>query len=465
MRIYLDTLGCRLNEAESTAWGRAFLAAGQQIVARPAQADTCILNSCAVTGEAGRKSRQRLRRLHRLNPQCRIVVTGCYATLAGDALATFPGVELVLDNRQKEHLVEEVLRRWGDQTQTVVLPTAIEPASHRTRAFVKVQDGCNNHCTYCIVRLLRGEERSRPLAEVIAEVNSLAAAGYREVVLTGVHLGAYGHDLGYGLYDLVTVLLAETVIPRLRLSSIEPWDLPEHFFDLWGLSGGRLLPHLHMPLQSGCDRTLRRMGRHTTRESFAALVAAARAVIPGLTVTTDLIVGFPGETETDFAVSLAFVEEMAFGHIHIFPYSPREGTPASILPGQVPGPVKRQRLKAAQQIMMASKTAHLTRFLGETWPVLWEERHREAPGWYCWRGLTDNYLRVQALLPAYVDLHNQVLPARLLTSDGNVITAEPLLSLTDDNAALPPARQKYSLYLSIAEQPLSRGTTPETAHG
>ena len=423
MRVYLDTLGCRLNEAESAAWARQLRNAGQQVVADPAQADVCVLNSCAVTAEAARKSRQRLRRLHRDHPQAHLVAAGCYVTMAENKVAALPGVALTLDNRQKAQLVPEILRRWGDFSARLV---AGEPQATHTRAFLKVQDGCNNRCTYCIVRVLRGDERSVPIHEVVAQVNRLRAAGYQEVVLTGVHLGAYGHERGETIHDLVVALLADTDLPRLRLSSLEPWDLPAHFFDLWAESRGRLLPHLHLPLQSGCDRTLRRMGRHTTRREFAELLAAARAAIADLTVTTDIIVGFPGETEEEFAASLAFVGEMAFGHVHVFPYSAREGTPASLLPDQVPVAVKKERAQAMREAAKADKAAHLARFVGQTRAVLWERETVDDAGRSRWRGLTDNYLRVETMFHAAV-LRNRIIPTYLLASDGTKLIGSPLV--------------------------------------
>jgi len=422
LRVYLDTLGCRLNEAESAAWARQLRDAGQQVVADPAQADVCVLNSCAVTAEAARKSRQRLRRLHRDNPQAHLVAAGCYATLAENKVAALPGVALTLDNRQKARLVPEILRRWGDFSARPVAEASW--AAAHTRAFLKVQDGCNNRCTYCIVRVLRGDERSVPIQEVVAQVNRLQAAGYQEIVLTGVHLGAYGHDRNETIYDLVTALLVDTDLPRLRLSSLEPWDLPAHFFDLWAKSRGRLLPHLHLPLQSGCDRTLRRMGRHTTRREFADLLAAARLAIPDLTVTTDIIVGFPGETEEEFAASLAFVGEMAFGHVHVFPYSAREGTPASLLPDQVPSAVKKERAQAMRKAAEVDKAAHLARFVGQTRAVLWERETVGDAGRSLWRGLTDNYLHVETTFHAAV-LRNRIVPTYLLASDGTKLIGWP----------------------------------------
>ncbi len=447
MRVYLSFLGCRLNEAELETWRRQFLARGCRVVARPEEADVCVLNTCAVTGEASRQSRQAARRLHRRNPQAHIVFAGCDADMEPERAADIAGVDLVVGNREKERLVDLVLDRFAD---TVTMPVAAQDpeSAHvfpgvRTRAFVKVQDGCNNHCTFCIVSTLRGEERSRPIPDVVREIRHLVAMGYREAVLTGVHLGGYGRDLGLTLADLVRAILAETPIERLRLSSLEPWDIPPEFFDLWQESDGRLMPHLHLPLQSGCDATLRRMGRRYTTAQYASLVEAARARIPDLTVTTDIIVGFPGETEEEFAASLAFVARMGFGHIHIFPYSPRSGTPAARMPHQVPPEVKKARSRRMHALMREMKRAWLERHVGTTRAVLWEEAVAEDPdtGVRVWSGLTDNYLRVHAAAPAALDLHNAIAPVRLV----RVVDGERLWGEIDLDAVSWPQRQPRDL--------------------
>jgi threonylcarbamoyladenosine tRNA methylthiotransferase MtaB len=298
----------------------------------------------------------------------------------------------------------------------------------RTRAFVKVQDGCKNRCTFCIVTVARGEERSRALAEVVDEIRSLAAAGYQEAVLTGVRLGGYGRDLGTSLRELVAAVLAETALPRLRLSSLEPWDIPAGFWALW--RDPRLMPHLHLPMQSGSDSVLARMARRSSTQSFAALVEAARAAIPDLTLTTDLIVGFPGETEAEWGETLAYVQRIGFGHVHVFTYSPREGTRAALLSEQVPAPVKRARGRALHELAASMKQAHLGRFVGQTRAVLWEgvgEPIAPAggePAWHRFTGYTDNYLRVETAVPAGVALENRVTTARLGGVHGELLRAE-----------------------------------------
>ncbi len=440
MKIYLETLGCRLNYSEMETLGRQLVEAGHAVVESAEQADVCVLNTCAVTGEAARKSRQWARKLARSNPAARLAVTGCYATLAPEAVAGLPNVELVVSNQRKE-LLAELLQPWsaeldGEQWRRLA-PDAPLHRPERTRAFVKVQDGCNNQCTFCIVTVARGPERSRPIDEIVAEMCRLTAEGFQEAVLTGVHLGGYGSEEPARwpaapaagklspLYALVAALLEQTDLPRLRLSSLEPWDIEPAFFDLWGQSQGRLCPHLHLPLQAGCDRTLKRMARRTRTASFRALVEAARTRISGLTLSTDIIAGFPGETAADFEESLRFVAEMDFAHIHVFPYSARAGTAAASFGGHLPVEERRGRVAALEAVAQQSGQAVRRGFLGQVRPVLWESLEQPANGAAAvWSGLTDNYLRVHASAPAGLSLENRITPTRLATLDGQVVWGE-----------------------------------------
>jgi threonylcarbamoyladenosine tRNA methylthiotransferase MtaB len=431
MNVYLDTLGCRLNEAEIQSWARGFSQVGHHVVPSPRDAQLLILNTCSVTGEATRKSRQFIRRLQRQNPSAQLVVTGCYAELEPGEAGALTGVDLIVGNHDKEGLVEEILARLDF---TRMPDAASDPdTSHvhpwgRTRAFVKVQDGCRHRCTFCVVTVARGEERSRSIADLVQEVRELHRAGYQEAVLTGVHLGGYGQDLGTDLHGLVTTLLAETTIPRLRLSSLEPWDLPAGFWDLW--RNPRLMPHLHLPLQSGADATLRRMGRRCTVAHFQDLARSARRAIEDLTLTTDVIVGFPGESAAQWCESLDAIAAIGFGHIHIFTYSPRLGTAAAHYPDQVPDDIKRARSRALHELMTRMKVNHLRRFVGDTREVLWEtttvtrspettgQQPAEAGG-RTWSGYTDNYLRVEMVAPEGIDLTNTILPVRLEACQGD----------------------------------------------
>jgi threonylcarbamoyladenosine tRNA methylthiotransferase MtaB len=447
MRIFLDQIGCRLNYSEMDTLAGRLQAAGHLLVADAAQAQVIVFNSCAVTAEAGRKSRQRVRSLHRRNAQARIAVTGCWATLRPEAAADLPGVALVADNGRKD-ILHALLEPWSAELDDpddvariepngtpfstlddLVISDGLRPA--RTRAFVKVQDGCNNKCTFCIVTVARGAGRSRPVSDVVAEVRRLTEAGVREVVLTGVHLGSYGRDFGRDLThdratdlkELAAAILRETDILRLRLSSLEPWELAEGFFELWQEWPERLCPHLHVPLQAGTDKQLRHMARRCTTESFRRLVEDARAAIPDVVLTTDLIVGFPGETEDDFGESLRFVEEMRFAHAHIFPFSAREGTAAARFGNRVPKAVKQERSRRMHGVVERTGREERGRFAGQVRPVLWEGQGMpltDEPG-LLWTGLTDNYLRVTTTAPEGVDLHNALTPVHLYELQGETL--------------------------------------------
>ncbi len=434
MRIYLESLGCRLNYAEMSALGRQLAGAGHELAASAEEADLCVVNSCAVTGEAARQSRQLARRLARANPAARLVVTGCYATLEGETAARLPNVDLIVGNTRKDDLLalieaEVESSRLKVESSDIHLqpstlnlePTPINLQPSRTRAFIKVQDGCRNRCTFCIVTVARGDERSRAIAEVVTEINALHAEGYQEAVLTGVHLGGYGSDLDAGLRELVAALLADTTIPRLRLSSLEPFDLAPDFFDLWAQPGGhRLMPHLHLPAQSGSDAVLRRMARRNRVADFEALVGAARARIPGLTVTTDLIAGFPGESVADSVQTLTFARRVGFAHMHIFPYSAREGTAAARFGGQAAVVERKRRVRELAALDAELGAAVRASFVGQVRPVLWE--HATDAG--VWSGLTDNYLRVSAATSPDADLHNRITPTRLTRIDGDGLWGE-----------------------------------------
>lgn len=439
MRIYLESLGCRLNYAEMASLGRQLTAAGYELAGSAADADLCVLNSCTVTGEAARQTRQLARQMAGANPAGRLIVTGCYATLEGEKVAALPNVELVVGNARKDELLrlirESESRGQESEVRSQEARCAIRSTQYapRTRAFIKAQDGCRNHCTFCIVTVARGNERSRPAADVVAEINALHAEGYQEAVLTGVHLGGYGSDLGADLRALVETLLEETTIPRLRLSSLEPFDVAPDFFALWPWSQGRLMPHLHLPAQSGSDAVLRRMARRNRVADYEALIEAARMAIPDLTVTTDLIAGFPGESDADFEQTLAFARRVGFAHIHAFPYSPREGTAAAHFPGQVPAAECKRRVHLLNALDAELGRAVRTQFVGRTRPVLWENTEQRKPGsalasasiyQHVWSGLTDNYLRVLAKSPVHVDLHNRIAPVRLLRLEADALWGE-----------------------------------------
>ena len=426
MKVHLKTLGCRLNEAELETWAQAFQKSGHSITKQAEAAQLIVINSCAVTQDAARKSRQLIRRIHRDNPQAKLVVSGCYATLNQDEAASLLGVDLVVSNKDKDQLVEKTLTELN---MDVMPAMSTEPGEislftrGRQRAFVKVQDGCRYRCTFCIVTVARGDEVSRPVQAVIDEINALHKQGITEVILTGVHLGGYGSDLGNNLSDLIKAILSETTIPRLRLGSLEPWELPEDFFTLF--HNPRLMPHLHLPLQSGSDTVLRRMARRCKTEEFAAIVSQLRAQIPHFNITTDIIVGFPGETEEEWQDSFNFIKQTGFGHIHIFTYSSREGTKAATLPNQLTNKIKKQRSQQLHGLANDMKLAFCQENIGNIFPVLWEGYHEplESEKQRVF-GYTPNYLKVSCVINNDESVENQTITTRLMAVEEGYIVGE-----------------------------------------
>lgn len=412
MRVRVDSIGCRLNIGEMDAVARRFAASGHRIVGPGELADLVVFNTCAVTHVASRKSRKVIRQLRRTIPGAKLVVTGCYADLSPAETAAL-GVDLVVANADKDQL-PELLEARGFIASGEPLPAAdadhlgaVAAAGSRTRAFLKVQDGCDNRCTFCIITVARGSARSRSIAEVVEEVRTLTTIGYHEVVLTGVHLGSYGQDHGdpHGLESLLQAILQDTDIRRVRLSSLEPWDLRPELFALW--SNARVLPHLHLPLQSGCDATLARMARHTSQRQFSALLAAAREQIPDVGISTDVIVGFPGECDAEFEDSIEFVRAMAFSRLHVFRYSPREGTAAATMPGHVEPAAAAERSERMHDLGAVLEDRFRRGFVGRELEVLWESNEPFGDA-RRWSGLTGNYLRVVTEAPLESDLNNVI---------------------------------------------------------
>jgi len=415
MKVHLKTLGCRLNEAELETWAQAFQKSGHAITKQAEAAQLIVINSCAVTQDAARKSRQLIRRIHRDNPQAKLVVSGCYATLNQEEAGALLGVDLVVSNKDKDQLVERTLSELNMDTMPTMATDPGETSLFtrgRQRAFIKVQDGCRYRCTFCIVTVARGEEVSRSIQTVIDEINELHQQGITEAILTGVHLGGYGSDLGINLSDLIKAILTETDIPRLRLGSLEPWELPDDFFELF--HNPRLMPHLHLPLQSGSDSVLRRMARRCKTEEFSAIVQQLRAKIPHFNITTDIIVGFPGETEQEWQDSYNFIKQTGFGHIHIFTYSRREGTKAANLPEQIPEDIKKQRSRQLHELANTMKLQFFKDNLGQEFPVLWEGYSiAQDDGSQQVFGYTPNYLRVSSIIEAGVSVENKTLKVKL----------------------------------------------------
>jgi threonylcarbamoyladenosine tRNA methylthiotransferase MtaB len=462
-RIAFVTLGCKVNQSDTQKAIADFRAAGWRIVPPTAPAEVYVVNTCSVTHVADRKSRSWLRRSARANPQALVVATGCYAESGKATLEAMDEVGLIIGYKQKDDLLSLVNHRLGirDQGSGITSKSILDPdprslipdpswltgedpdLKSRTRAMVKIEDGCNDFCTFCIIPFTRGMPRSTPTNQVVDLVNARLAEGFKEIVLTGVHMGKYGQDHAQrkrastdpteapDLPGVVRAVLERTAVPRLRITSVEPTDavmmlplLTDPAFH------GRLAPHLHLPLQSGCDPTLARMKRDYTTAEFAAVVRQCRQAVPGIAITTDLITGFPGETEDEWQHTLDFVRDMEFSHIHVFPYSPRPGTPAATMPCQVHPDIRHARTLQMMQISEAAEATYSIQQLGHTCSVLWEtevklttDNRQPATGQRLWSGLTDNYLRVHTRTPA--NLANTITPATLTSYDAHGLWATP----------------------------------------
>lgn len=418
-RVAFYTLGCKVNQYDTEAVSELFSQRGFEIVDFSELADVYIINTCTVTNMGDRKSRQIVRRASRQNPDAVIVVMGCYAQVSPEEVAEIEGVDLVIGTSERRRivdLVEEFIstRQRLSFVKDVFTSTEFEDLpvtqfSGRTRATIKIQEGCNEFCTYCKIPYARGRSRSRSPESVIAEARRLEEAGFQEMVLTGIHLGAYGRDLEpkIELADLLECLCRETSIPRLRISSIDPHEITERFIEIL-VDNPNICRHLHVPLQGGHDEILKSMRRRYTLREYRAVIERVRAVLPEIAITTDIIVGFPGETEEQFVHSLEFVEEMEFSRLHVFRYSKRAGTPAAKLPNQVPAAVKQERSRRMMELGARLSLEFHRRFLGRTMQVLLEQTvdpevvkgadlrtglDQTGPK-TLWEGLTDNYIRV-----------------------------------------------------------------------
>jgi threonylcarbamoyladenosine tRNA methylthiotransferase MtaB len=404
-RVALGTLGCKVNQAETELLAKQLAEAGYHLVSPDDKADVYILNTCTVTHIADSKSRHWLRVAHRRNPDALLIATGCYAQRAPQELAQIEGVDLVLGNDEKPYLL------WlMEESGHLSHPASVQENSvnslhtaFRTRTFVKVQDGCNGFCSYCIVPTVRGREKSLPADQVVGEVSHRITNGYKEVVLTGVKIGSYDSD-GVHLRGLLERILTETSVTRLRLSSLQPQEISPGLIGLWRDS--RLCRHFHLSLQSGSDGVLNRMKRRYSVSDYQRAVSLIRTLVPGAAITTDVIVGFPGETDNEFEESYNLCQQMGFARIHVFTYSPRQGTQAAQLLQQVGDKIKKQRSQKMLALARESSQNFSQRFLGKTMPVLWEKQNGGI-----WSGLTDNYIKVYTRNDDV--LTNKLLPVKL----------------------------------------------------
>lgn len=395
-RAAFETLGCKLSFAESSSWSRAFEAAGFEIVEAGQAADIYVVNTCSVTEHADKKGRNLIRRLHRRAPQARIVVAGCQAQLKAEQLAALDGVWAVVGSDYKGELLQIATAESIPQ-KVYVRPVeqsckyfAAHSSTGRTRAFLKVQDGCDYHCTYCTVPLARGDSRNAPISDIVAQAKAIAVSGFKEVVLTGVNTGDFGKSTGESFFELIKALDAVDGIERYRISSIEPNLLSEEIVD-WIASGTKFLPHFHIPLQSGCDRVLAAMHRRYNTDFFRRRIEYIRSRMEYVFFGIDVIVGFPGETDADFEQTCRFLEEIRPAFIHIFPYSRRAGTPAAEMPGQVQESVKTERVARLEKLCGRLHTEFCEANRGRREQVLFESTVRDGKMF----GYSRNYIKVE----------------------------------------------------------------------
>lgn len=430
-RIAFYTLGCKVNQADTASMEAIFRKAGYKVVGFNEQADIYLINTCVVTNMGQRKSRQIINRAVRSNPLALTVVTGCYPQTAPDEVKNIAGVDVIIGNQERGRIVElaeQALAAKQDEVLDNVHKITVDmqfeelaagTETDKTRAFLKIQEGCNQYCTYCIIPYARGPLRSRSLDSIREEVGKLVAAGYKEVVLIGIHLGCYGKEHGGSLtlYDAVKAALSVEGLKRLRLGSLESVEVEPRLLDLMR-EDKRLCRHLHLPLQSGCDKILRAMHRPYDTARFKELLTEIRNTLPDIMITTDIIVGFPGETDEDFKQTLDFAAECGFAKMHVFPYSKRKGTPAEKMPQQVEDTVKQQRAAALSELDNKMQQQAMEAVIGSNVEVLFEQpvddTHIE--------GLAGDYLRV--LVAGDAKLCGEIASVKITGRQDDFLTGE-----------------------------------------
>lgn len=431
-KIAFYTLGCKVNQADTASMENLFLRSGHQLVSFDGEADVYIINTCVVTNTGQRKSRQTIHRAIRKNPNALIVVTGCYPQTAAEEVKAIAGVDMIIGNQDRAQIVQLVEERLAhrqtdtlDAVHKLTASTAFEEMAagditDKTRAFLKIQEGCNQFCTYCIIPYARGPLRSRSLESIRTETQRLISAGFKEIVLIGIHLGCYGKENSDGptLYDAVKTVLDVPGVQRLRLGSLESVEVEPRLLTLMQ-EDARFCRHLHLPLQSGCDKVLQAMHRPYTTAKFKTLLADIKTKVPDIAITTDVIAGFPGETEADFETTCKFAESCGFSKMHIFPFSARKGTPAEKFAGAVTEAVKKERADILGRIDETMHKAFLQAMVGQTAEVLFEQPAGED----YFEGLTGNYQRV-FVKSGGRNLGGEILPVKITAFDGEKLFGE-----------------------------------------
>lgn len=431
-KIAFYTLGCKVNQADTASMENLFLRSGHQLVSFDGEADVYIINTCVVTNTGQRKSRQTIHRAIRKNPNALIVVTGCYPQTAAEEVKAIAGVDMIIGNQDRAQIVQLVEERLAhrqtdtlDAVHKLTASTAFEEMAagditDKTRAFLKIQEGCNQFCTYCIIPYARGPLRSRSLESIRTETQRLISAGFKEIVLIGIHLGCYGKENPDGptLYDAVKTVLDVPGVQRLRLGSLESVEVEPRLLTLMQ-EDARFCRHLHLPLQSGCDKTLQAMHRPYTTAKFKTLLADIKTKVPDIAITTDVIVGFPGETEADFETTCKFAESCGFSKMHIFPFSARKGTPAEKFAGAVTETVKKERADILGRVDETMHKAFLQAMVGQKAEVLFEQPAGED----YFEGLTGNYQRV-FVKSGGRNLGGEILPVKITAFDGEKLLGE-----------------------------------------
>ena len=431
-KIAFYTLGCKVNQADTASMENLFLRSGHQLVSFDGEADVYIINTCVVTNTGQRKSRHTIHRAIRKNPNALIVVTGCYPQTAAEEVKAIAGVDMIIGNQDRAQIVQLVEERLAhrqtdtlDAVHKLTASTAFEEMAagditDKTRAFLKIQEGCNQFCTYCIIPYARGPLRSRSLESICTETQRLISAGFKEIVLIGIHLGCYGKENPDGptLYDAVKTVLDVPGVQRLRLGSLESVEVEPRLLTLMQ-EDARFCRHLHLPLQSGCDKTLQAMHRPYTTVKFKMLLADIKTRVPDIAITTDVIVGFPGETEADFETTCKFAESCGFSKMHIFPFSARKGTPAEKFAGAVTEAVKKERADILGRIDETMHKTFLQAMVGQKTEVLFEQPAGED----YFEGLTGNYQRV-FVKSGGRNLGGEILPVKITAFDGEKLLGE-----------------------------------------